>query len=51
VVPMLQAAPGLRPIGVFEELQRRHPQLSPGIRRTLGDASAHGVLCTARSRR
>ena len=35
VVPMLKAAPGLRPIGVFEELRRRHPELSPGVRRTL----------------
>jgi hypothetical protein len=35
VVPMLKAAPGLRPIGVFEELRRRHPQLAPGLRRTL----------------
>src|SRR5262245_61832714 len=31
VVPMLQAAPGLRPIGILEELQRRHPQLPPSI--------------------
>lgn len=35
VVPMLQAAPGLRPIAVFEELQRRHPELPSGLRRTL----------------
>jgi hypothetical protein len=35
VVPMLEAAPGLRSIGVFEELKRRHPQLHPNIRRTL----------------
>jgi transposase InsO family protein len=35
VVPMLQASPGLRPIGIFEELQRRHPQLAPNVRRTL----------------
>ena len=35
VVPMLEAAPGLRPVGVFEELQRRHPDLAPGVRRTL----------------
>src|SRR5581483_4510675 len=35
VVPMLTAAPGLRAVAVFEELQRRHPDLSPGIRRTL----------------
>jgi hypothetical protein len=35
VVPMLEAAPGLRPVGIFEELQRRHPDLAPGVRRTL----------------
>ena len=35
VIGMLQAAPGLRPIAIFEELLRRHPRLSPGMRRTL----------------
>jgi len=35
IVPMLQAAPGLRPVAIFEEMQRRHPELSPGIRRTI----------------
>jgi hypothetical protein len=35
VVPLLKANPGLRPIAVFEELLRRHPELQPGIRRTL----------------
>jgi hypothetical protein len=35
VVPMLTAAPEIRAVAVFEELQRRHPDLSPGIRRTL----------------
>ena len=35
VVPMLKAAPGLRPIAVFEELLRQHPQLGVGTRRTL----------------
>lgn len=32
VVPMLQAAPGLRPIAVFEEVIRRHPEFGTGIR-------------------
>ena len=32
---MLRAAPGLRPIGIFEEMIRRHPELGHGIRRTL----------------
>ena len=35
VVPMLQASPQLRPVALFEELRRRHPQLAPGVRRTL----------------
>jgi hypothetical protein len=35
VVPMLEAAPALRAIGVLEEIRRRHPRLSLGIRRTL----------------
>ena len=35
VVPMLQAAPDLRPMAIFEELQRRHPELPDGVRRTL----------------
>jgi len=35
VVPLLQSAPGLRPVAIFEEMLRRHPELQPGIRRTL----------------
>ena len=35
VIPMLKAAPGLRAIAIFEEMQRRHPHLSAGARRTL----------------
>jgi len=35
IVPRLIAAPGLRPVALFEELQRRHETLSPAIRRTL----------------
>jgi transposase InsO family protein len=35
VIPMLTAAPGLRPITLYEELMRRHPELGSGIRRTL----------------
>ena len=35
VVPLLKSSPGLRPVAVWEELLRRHPDLSPGIRRTL----------------
>jgi hypothetical protein len=35
VVPMLKAAPELRAVAIFEEMQRRHPGLSLGARRTL----------------
>jgi hypothetical protein len=35
VVPILRAAPGIRAIAVLEELRRRHPEISPGVRRTL----------------
>jgi hypothetical protein len=35
VVPLLKDAPGLRPIAIFEELCRRHPELGSGTRRTL----------------
>jgi transposase InsO family protein len=35
VIPLLKAAPGLRPIAIFEEMTRRHPQISRSVRRTL----------------
>jgi hypothetical protein len=35
VVPMLKRAPGLRSIGIFRELCKRHPELPSGVRRTL----------------
>ena len=35
IVPMLHATPGLRPVAVFEEMLRRHPDLAPNVRRTL----------------
>ena len=35
VVPLLQAAPGIRVVAIFEELCRRHPELDGRIRRTL----------------
>jgi transposase InsO family protein len=35
VVPMLLAAPALRPVAVFQELQRRRPSLDERVRRTL----------------
>ncbi|MDI1265465.1 MAG: IS21 family transposase [bacterium] len=35
VVPLLEAAPALRPVAIFEEMRRRHPDLRDGVRRTL----------------
>ena len=35
IVPMLKAAPGLRPIAIFAEMVRRHPELGEGVRRTI----------------
>lgn len=35
VVPILALTPDIRPVALFDELLRRHPTLSPGVRRTL----------------
>jgi len=35
VVPLLQAAPAVRPVAVLEEMLRRHPGLTRSVRRTL----------------
>lgn len=35
VVPLLEAAPAIRSVAIFEEMQRRHPDLPDGVRRTL----------------
>src|SRR5712671_5432790 len=35
IVPMLTAAPGIRAVAIFEEMCRRHPEIGPGVRRTL----------------
>ncbi|WP_081474075.1 IS21 family transposase [Novosphingobium pentaromativorans] len=35
IVPLLEAAPGIRAVAVFEEMQRRHPELPDGVRRTM----------------
>jgi hypothetical protein len=34
-VPLLKSAPGIRPVAIFEEMMRRHPELDEGVRRTL----------------
>ncbi len=35
IVPILKATPGIRAIAILEEIRRRHPEIGPGIRRTL----------------
>src|SRR6202163_925814 len=35
VVPVLKSPPGLRPIAIFDEIRRRHPEIGAGVRRTL----------------
>src|SRR5262249_29825636 len=35
VVPLLKNTPGLRPVAIFDELRRRHPEIGASIRRTL----------------
>ena len=35
IVPLLKAAPGLRVVAIFEEMRLRHPELDPGVRRTM----------------
>ena len=35
IVPMLEAAPDLRSIAILEEMQRRHPEVPDGVRRTM----------------
>jgi len=49
VVPMLEADPGLRPIAIFEEIIRRHPELGHGIRRTM-ERRIPRLACLARGR-
>jgi transposase InsO family protein len=50
VVPLLQAAPGVRPVAILEELMRRHPEFSRSVRRTLERRirawrAVHGAQC------
>src|SRR5271169_4052864 len=35
IVPILKAVPSIRAIAMLEEIRRRHPEIGPGIRRTL----------------
>jgi len=46
IVPILMAGPGIRVVGVLDELRRRHADLNSNIRRTLSGASARGERLT-----
>ena len=35
IVPLLEQTPSIRAVALFGELMRRHPELGPGVRRTL----------------
>jgi transposase InsO family protein len=35
VVPLLKSVPGLRPVAIFDEIRRCHPEIGAGVRRTL----------------
>jgi len=35
VMPLLKSVPGLRPVAIFDEIRRRHPEIGAGVRRTL----------------
>ena len=35
VVPLLKSVAGLRPVAIFDEIRRRHPQIGASVRRTL----------------
>ncbi|HKG76806.1 MAG TPA: IS21 family transposase [Beijerinckiaceae bacterium] len=35
IVPMLEGAPSIRAVAIFEEICRREPGIAPGVRRTL----------------
>ena len=41
IVPMLRAAPGLRPVTILGELLRRHPDVTDRVRRTLDRRIRH----------
>jgi len=47
IVPILEAAPGVRAVAIFEEICRRHPELAMGVRRTLERRVADGGRSTA----
>ena len=49
VVPLLKSAPGLRPVAIFDEIRRGHPEIGVGVRRTLERRAAPGGRSTGPS--
>jgi hypothetical protein len=49
IVPMLEAAPVIRAVAIFEEICRRRPELATGVRRTWSAALPNGGHFTARA--
>jgi|GEM_PF-7115306 len=47
----LRSSPGIRPVAVYEELLRQHPDWGTGIRRTLERRITHGMPRTAPNRK
>jgi hypothetical protein len=46
IVPMLEAAPGVRAVAIFEEMCRRHPEITTGCVGPWSAASATGGRST-----
>jgi hypothetical protein len=44
VVPLLKSAPGLRPVAIFDEIRRRHPEIGVGVRRKEVEEPKHAGL-------
>jgi hypothetical protein len=51
ILPLLVTRPGMRPVTVLDEVQRRHPERDwDRLRHTLSAVSAHGVPNTELAR-
>jgi hypothetical protein len=51
VVPLLKSTPDLRPVAIFDEIRRRHPEIGAGIRRTLARALSRWLWALGRAPR
>ena len=46
IVPLLQAAPAIRTVALFEEIRRRHPEIAPGCVAPWSAGRPAGERCT-----